>query len=249
MPNKYVGDIGDFGKYGLLRALCGVRASDGGKELSLGIVWYLNDDDKPGGNHIEYFAKPQTFRHCDPLLFHTLYWIVKAKQRTVARIADSELFSPDTVFYDGPLILNGRPVDRRRWVKSSLDATRGCDLVFIDPDNGIEPSGGPTLKHVSYDELRPYMTRGQSIIIYHHLARQKHVQQVKDRADDLKRELGRPDVRALLFHPYAPRAYFIVPGRHNTALLNDRIHSFLEGSWGQQWPGQKHPHFEPVLFT
>lgn len=36
MQNRYVGDVGDFGKYTLLNAL----ASSG---LRLGVVWYLNE--------------------------------------------------------------------------------------------------------------------------------------------------------------------------------------------------------------
>ena len=248
MQNKYVGDIGDYGKYGLLRALCGYREDCSGEKLSLGIVWYLNPDDKgPGGGHTEYLHKPERFRSCDPPVFHTLYWIVEAKQRNVASSGDSEIFPSGSVFFDDLLILDGQPVDRRRWANSALDATKGCDLVFVDPDNGLEPSSGPTPKHVTYDELSPYVTRGQTLVIYHHLARQNHVQQVKDRARDLKRKPARPDVRALLFHPYAPRAYFIVPGRHNMAQLNDRIHTFLKGPWGQHRSGQKHPHFERIV--
>ena len=38
MQDRYVGDIGDFGKYGLLRALCG-------RDLYLGVVWYLIPDE------------------------------------------------------------------------------------------------------------------------------------------------------------------------------------------------------------
>jgi hypothetical protein len=34
VQDRYVGDIGDFGKYGLLIALCG-------HDLSLGVVWHL----------------------------------------------------------------------------------------------------------------------------------------------------------------------------------------------------------------
>ena len=35
MRHEYVGDIGDFGKYALLKALAG-------NDLTLGVVWYLN---------------------------------------------------------------------------------------------------------------------------------------------------------------------------------------------------------------
>ena len=39
MQDRYVGDVGDFGKYGLLRALCG-------GDLTLGVVWYLYPDEE-----------------------------------------------------------------------------------------------------------------------------------------------------------------------------------------------------------
>ena len=39
VQDRYVGDVGDFGKYGLLRALCG-------GDLTLGVVWYLYPDEE-----------------------------------------------------------------------------------------------------------------------------------------------------------------------------------------------------------
>lgn len=44
MKNRYVGDLGDFGKYTLLKTLCGPE-SDRVPSLRLGIVWYLTRDD------------------------------------------------------------------------------------------------------------------------------------------------------------------------------------------------------------
>ena len=49
MQDQYVGDIGDFGKYGLLRHLTGMRDDDAsGDALSLGVIWYLFPN---GGNN------------------------------------------------------------------------------------------------------------------------------------------------------------------------------------------------------
>ena len=48
MKNQYVGDVGDYGKYSLLRflALHGIR---------IGINWYLTDNDKSSdGKFTEY---------------------------------------------------------------------------------------------------------------------------------------------------------------------------------------------------
>ena len=44
MQNRYVGDIGDFGKYGLLRAHFGRKYQI---PLRLGVVWYLFPDEPP----------------------------------------------------------------------------------------------------------------------------------------------------------------------------------------------------------
>ncbi len=48
MQDRYVGDVGDFGKYGLLRALSGPFKSEA--VLSLGMVWYLVPDQGNGGD-------------------------------------------------------------------------------------------------------------------------------------------------------------------------------------------------------
>ena len=39
-----MGDIGDLGKYGLLRVLTGYPDAPEGERLKLGVVWYYNQD-------------------------------------------------------------------------------------------------------------------------------------------------------------------------------------------------------------
>ena len=43
MQDRYVGDVGDFGKYGLLRSLC--RGDEHGAAFRLGVLWYRFDGD------------------------------------------------------------------------------------------------------------------------------------------------------------------------------------------------------------
>lgn len=257
MQNKYVGDIGDFGKYGLLRALCGVRASDGGKELSLGIVWYLNPDDKgPGGGHTEYLHKPERFRSCDPPVFHTLYWIVKAKQRNVASIGDSEIFPPDTVFFpEGTFrdYVPGQIESRKEWLDRALAATVGSDFVFLDPDNGlVAGENRASIAHVYFDEMARFVERGQSVIVIHHAGRQKDQtvdRQTKTLLHGIRSKIrGAGSAFALRYRRRAPpRVFFIIPHQDHRTVLRERIEAFLNNSWGQQWPGQKHPHFERIV--
>ena len=51
MQNKFFGDIGDFGKYSLLR-----RIQEKAPKLRIGINWYLNEDKNTNndGRHIDY---------------------------------------------------------------------------------------------------------------------------------------------------------------------------------------------------
>ena len=50
MQNRYTGDIGDFGKLGLLRVL-----QESG--LTIGVNWYLVPDENHNsdGRHVQYF--------------------------------------------------------------------------------------------------------------------------------------------------------------------------------------------------
>ena len=77
MQNRYVGDVGDFGKYGLLRALCRPSGAEN-RPLRLGVVWYLTTDETHNndGRHIGYLEPTpknlRDFRACDPDLYDTL---------------------------------------------------------------------------------------------------------------------------------------------------------------------------------
>ena len=137
MRDQFVGDIGDFAKYGLLRAL--VR--DGGA-ARLGVVWYANRDD-PGSSHggeITYLNKGVGFYYqCDPELYSSLDAIVHSGRRRISAVEESGLLGKDTPFWS-ELTPGSRP-QRAIWLAGALQRVEGCDLVFLDPDNGISDRG------------------------------------------------------------------------------------------------------------
>ena len=61
MQDRYTGDIGDYVKCGLLRALAGGR--------NLGVAWYLfpDEDHNSDGRHIDYLGQPDLWRAHDSL--------------------------------------------------------------------------------------------------------------------------------------------------------------------------------------
>ena len=199
MQNQYVGDIGDFGKYGLLRHLTGMRGDAAPEDaLRLGVVWYLFPD---GGNNdgkfTDYLCNPKPrdskLRDCDPELYWTLQRLVRECKRNVFSVRMSGILHRDTAYYGRCLSYEpGEPPDSRKrrredWLKGALEATAKANVVFVDPDNGItetvEPlhKKGPQYavrpwhkrgpKYVFMDDLNRYYMRGQSLVIYHHIAR------------------------------------------------------------------------------
>ena len=74
MQDKYAGDIGDYAKLGLLRALR--------KDRKLGVAWYRVPDEpgSPDGKKIGYQKNPDCYRRFDPDLFDHLKKIVDGKK-------------------------------------------------------------------------------------------------------------------------------------------------------------------------
>jgi len=135
MQNRYTADLGDFGKYGLLKALC--QSKDEELNLRLGVVWYLVPDEKHNddGKHVKYlkpsYKNRNQFRNCDSDLYDALAEIILNKERNVSNIRKSNIFPINTVFYEEFLTFNGIPSNgmnacknrmdhRMRWVNKAL---------------------------------------------------------------------------------------------------------------------------------
>ena len=246
MQDRYVGDIGDFGKYGLLRALSGT--SESGLYFSLGVVWYLvepqatelrNND----GNLTDYLVNSpdqEQYRECDPPLYDTLKHLVSSDNRNVFAIKQSGILHDETVFYDS--LIDNR--NRQEWFADALDVTLNSELVFVDPDNGI--SNNAENKHTTITELSRFTERGQSLVIYQHSIREKNW--IARIAEELKQGLhisGRPPrVWTLQWHRKQSRAYFIVAHPQHELLLRAKTIELLNSPWGKErrrW--NKKPHF------
>ena len=252
MQNRYVGDLGDFGKYGLLKALCSSPESVSGPHLTLGVIWYLVPDEghNNDGKYVQYLIpnarNQEQFRSCDPVLYDVLADIVGAGRRNVASIRDRGVLSASTRYYEAPLTFDELPgsgpgVQRRRveirndWLEDALQSTAPCELVFLDPDNGFEVKVGPYQrrgpKYMFFNELIPFLERGQSLIAYHHMSRRgSSTAQVLERLAQIEERLGRRAF-ALLYHRGSARAFFVIPVEAHEEVLHSRAEIFLESHW------------------
>ena len=262
MQNRYAGDVGDFGKYGLLRYLTGQRES--ALPIRLGVVWYLYPDESHNadGKYTGYLAESPLnnarYRACDPDLYDSLRQLVDSNSRSVAAVQRSKILPADTLYYEPSLSFPPgmpraqRAAARASWIEGAREATADADVVFVDPDNSVsDPANGVSAsidplrktgpKYVFIEDLRQFFNRGQSLIIYHHLGRRgKAVEQIARVAESLKASLHLPRKPiSLRYRRGSARAYFIVPQRNLETAFECRLASLMESSWNS--------HFELVV--
>ncbi len=246
MQDRYAGDIGDFGKYGLLRSLCG-------DDLRLGVLWYAFKGDeleKPGdGKRIDYLDPPDdSLRECDPDLFNRMHAVAYGGDRSIAAVEKSGALPEGTSFHGEVLAFDSRerPSDRaarrRQWLASGLEAVREADLVFADPDTGLEiPSTRPLVakgpKYAYYDDMVPCWERGQSLVIYQHATRGAGGMgwQIMRRIEELREHFGSSlDPIVLRWRRTSARTYFVLPAPAHSDRLTARVLDFLNSEWGER---------------
>ncbi|MGN2392963.1 hypothetical protein [Pelomicrobium sp. G1] len=228
MKNQYFGDINDYRKYGLLRAL-----QSGGNSRLL-VAWMLTpDDDTRDGRLRSYLKAPAKWEKYDPALFAGLADLLRvARQPTVSLIEGTSLL-PGASYYSA-LVPDARR-EREAWFDGLLRAASGVDLVFVDPDNGIEVPSRPvgrrgSSKYVTWDEIGGLWTAGCSILIYQHFRREPREAFAERIAADLRSRTGAGFVEAFR----TPRVLFLLAAQDRHAKrLGDTI-PFLSHRWNGQ---------------
>ncbi len=174
MKNQYFGDINDYYKYGLLRGLIG----DG--ELSLSVCWMLTENDgSKHGNEIGYLHKPFEYRHRDPDIYDALRKaVIDEEKRDVGVIEQSGLLG-DVSFHRE--LLTDDATKRVQYFEEACETFRGADLVFFDPDTGLEIDSTKWGRRKSrcylyWRELAATFAAGHSVLVYQHFPHEKHDQ-------------------------------------------------------------------------
>ena len=173
MQDRYTADLGDYVKYALLRRLMPDR--------TLGVLWWLYPDEghNADGKHIAYLRSSALWRRFDPDLFDQLVRLVESEDRSVSSVEKSGV-PPQATFFSEPVPTPSTPSQRRdaraRWFADGRDAVASCDLVFLDPDNGLETRGfslgaAKAGKSVALHELDALRESGRTLVVYHHHTR------------------------------------------------------------------------------
>ena len=267
MQDRYAGDVGDFLKLGLLSWLrAPARAAKDSTPLSLGIVWYLTADESHNkdGKHIDYL-KPDSpvgrvLRPIDPTVYDALGQLVAAGPRTVARLEACGALATDTVSFAERLVLSdfgptdreGRLECRTAWLSRAVHAVESCDLVCLDPDNGIrrdDHSVGPhrnrSEKHAYMSEVAAFAGVTRSLVVYHHADRSGPVDvQAQRRLDDLAEGLSsestdeganRAPLAAVRTSRGSARLFLVCPSEHHRTRLTSRLAALEAGPTGSEF--------------
>lgn len=172
MQNRYAGDIGDFVKFGLLRALS--------KDRRLGVAWYLHPDEghNADGKHVHYLEDQARWRHLDPDLFDKLKGVVQTG-RAIRSLEDANVlngrFSSEPL-ESAKLDWRQRTHWRYSWFERVCTELADVDLVFADPDNGlVDDNLGRTTRKVFAKQMpireALRLAQGRVAVVYHHNTR------------------------------------------------------------------------------
>ena len=183
MKNQYFGDINDYFKYALLRKI----AHEGG--LTVFVCWMLTaDDDRRDGNKTRYLQQPEKYRDIDPQLFDFLQDLIKTDRRDVTTIENASLIQKAQ--YLASLLTADRE-NQEKYFRELHLKTNGFDVVFFDPDNGLEVKSVPagrknSEKYLYWPEFEQPAPGGHSVIVYQHFPRRPRDEFISGLLDEVR---------------------------------------------------------------
>ncbi len=233
MKNQYFADVNDYRKYGLLRILTGLGV------LKTAIGWMLTEGDQRGdGKFIRYLTAPKRWKRHDPELFDSLQaCLAQSNGQTVSSAEDHNLI-PAAIYYSE--LLASAPSERQRYFNQLRQLAVGQDLVFFDPDNGIEVKSVAygsrySNKYIYWRELADFFAASYSLLVYQHFAREERGAFIQKRIDQFYERM--PGVHMFAFS--TPRVVFFLAAQPRHAETFGHACERIQTAWrGQITPKQ-----------
>ena len=225
MKNQYFGDIYDYFKYSLLRQL-----NHYGR-ISTSVCWMLTENkDSREGHRVNYLREPTLWRDFDPQLYDCLRNAVLDRMERHVKVIEKSGLLSNTIFYSK--LLTDPTDERSRYFEGFLKAASGRELVFFDPDNGLEVKSVKygqkgASRYVFRSEISKSFKAGHSILIYQHMPPKPRDPLIRELASGLIREAG----SELVYAFRTPRvAFFLVP-QTNLVDQFDKVVDRIQTVW------------------
>lgn len=251
MKNEYVGDAGDFGKYLLLKKLQEIHTR-------LGVVWYLTPDVSNGdGEKVQYLKNKKDrslIDPCDYELAGRLEAIIASWEmyrrddqmdrmrqvRSVQSVQQLGILDPIGPAKPKPLffenILPKREDARKAWFDDALSTLADCDLVFVDPDNGlVPPKGRVGEKYATWDEIAAFHDSGRrTVIVYQHCSKHEPEAATAERlvTECRRRGISAMPIGPLRFGFHGVRLFLVIPADRMYAPIRAVIDQLVSGPAG-----------------
>ncbi len=242
MKNQYFGDLSDFHKYGLLRALTGKG------RVTTTVCWMLTPDDShANGRRTQYLEHAVEWRPYDAELFDCLHQKVSVEGARRIDCLPWEKLLPKTRFYEAPL--RDAAYDRTRYFNGLWRLADGSDLIFFDPDNGMEVKSRPygrkySSKYLYWRELTRAYLRGFAVLVYQHFPRVAREPFVQDMAREMFQRTG---ARKVYSFQTSHVVFFLLLSRYRKADIERNIKGIKEKWDGQIYVRQHRHPFETHL--
>jgi hypothetical protein len=171
MKIQYFGDVNDYRKFALLRLFAA------SKKYKIGVCWMMTEsDERRDGNDRRYVEQPDIWRGFDPELFDSLKTIPNAPSQDDFQRVEKEGIIPRAIYNEN--LTPDALTERKKFHHDCMATLAAADLVFFDPDNGLEVRSLPkgrkgSNKFVYHDEIADYYSRGQSVLVYQHFPREQ----------------------------------------------------------------------------
>jgi hypothetical protein len=204
------------------------------------------DDGSPDGDRRKYLDTPKCsmWQPCDRDLFDFLK--LNHKTRNVASIETSQILPgcrfPPRQELEDELQLRGR------YFHEFTAFAKGADLVFFDPDNGLEINSVPkghsgSSKYVCIDELRAVYDQGSSVLLYQHFCRKRRVPFIEDRVYAIG---GATQAPCAWSFRTSHAVFLLFPRPELVDYFANRV-KLISEKWGsQRWPGTHKPTFHTL---
>lgn len=228
MKNQYFGDINDYRKYGLIRA---IHAASGFRTL---IGWMLTrEDGRTDGQTIGYLEQPERWAGFDPVLFDALRAALRRNSQRHVGLIEETAVLPNAEYFSA--IIPDAALDRDQWFKDLAKRAPSFDLVFLDPDNGLEVKSRPygrkdSSKYLFWDEAKALWAAGPSLLIYQHFPRVNRIEYIQRRTDELRHAL--PGAVIATFSTSRVAFFLALQPRHHP--LRPQIVDAVQTRWAGQ---------------
>ncbi len=221
MQNRYVADIGDFGKFQLFRFLFNAPSPLANRQLAQ--IWFLKEDEEHNndGKYINYFER---IKGSDEPLEAIMIDIIQNNKREVKELERQKVLEDVRFFYPSiPIHYH----DRTAWLESALTFTASSSVVAVAPDNGMalkckrsdtsfhfltlgDKKANPD-KYIFIEEVEAFyaLAHIEVTVVYQHLGRCfSHDKQIEVLITMLKEKFSY--VVAIKHKPYSPRIFFFL---------------------------------------